>query len=105
MLAQADKVVRSHGYAVGNVDATIVAQEPKLAPHIAAMRQAVASTLAVEVERVSIKATTSDGMGFTGRGEGIAAFADSVARVDDNDPAADSAGRSKRCVTFRICDP
>jgi 2-C-methyl-D-erythritol 2,4-cyclodiphosphate synthase len=75
MLARAHEVVRSHGYAVGNVDTTIVVQEPRLAPHVAAMRQAIASALGVGVERVSVKATTSDGMGFTGRGEGIAAFA------------------------------
>lgn len=75
MLAHTNDVVRSQGYAVGTIDATIVAQEPKLAPHIPAMRQAIASALALEVDRVSIKATTSDGMGFTGRGEGIAAFA------------------------------
>jgi 2-C-methyl-D-erythritol 2,4-cyclodiphosphate synthase len=75
MLARAGEVVRSHGHAVGNIDASIVAQEPKLAPYIPAMRQAIASTLGIEVERVSVKATTSDRMGFTGRGEGIAAFA------------------------------
>jgi 2-C-methyl-D-erythritol 2,4-cyclodiphosphate synthase len=58
-----------------NVDLTIVAQAPKLAPHIAAMRACVANDLGCPVARVNIKATTSERMGFTGRGEGIAAFA------------------------------
>jgi 2-C-methyl-D-erythritol 2,4-cyclodiphosphate synthase len=75
MLVRANDVVRSQGYSIGNVDTTVVAQEPRLAPHVVAMRQAIASAIGVEVERVSVKATTSDGMGFTGRGEGIAAFA------------------------------
>lgn len=60
---------------VANVDITIVAQEPKLAPHIDAMRYNLAKDLRVDPARVSVKATTSEGMGFTGRGEGIAAFA------------------------------
>jgi 2-C-methyl-D-erythritol 2,4-cyclodiphosphate synthase len=60
---------------VANVDLTIVAQEPKLAPHIAAMRDNLAKDLRIDPARVSVKATTSEGMGFTGRGEGIAAFA------------------------------
>lgn len=75
MLARAGEVMRSNGHVVGNIDATIVAEEPKLAPFVPAMRQAIASALGIEVGRVSIKATTSDRMGFTGRGEGIAAFA------------------------------
>ena len=75
LLERAYEVVRAHGFAVVNIDCTIVAQAPKLAPHIQAMRQAIAAALAVEVPLVSVKATTSDGMGFTGRGEGIAAFA------------------------------
>jgi 2-C-methyl-D-erythritol 2,4-cyclodiphosphate synthase len=75
LLARTNDVIRSSGHNIANIDATVVAQEPKLAPHIQAMRQAIASTLGVEVECISIKATTSDRLGFTGRGEGIAAFA------------------------------
>jgi 2-C-methyl-D-erythritol 2,4-cyclodiphosphate synthase len=74
LLGRAYEVVRAHGYAVVNIDGTVVAQEPRLAPHIQAMRQAIAAALAVDVPQVSVKATTSDGMGFTGRGDGIAAF-------------------------------
>ena len=62
-------------FRVVNVDATVVAQAPKLAPHIAAMRENLARDLGVPVDRVSVKATTEEGLGFTGRGEGIAAQA------------------------------
>jgi 2-C-methyl-D-erythritol 2,4-cyclodiphosphate synthase len=67
--------VRDAGYAVANVDATVVAQEPRLTPHVEAMRQAIAGALELDISLVSVKATTSDGLGFTGRGDGIAAFA------------------------------
>ena len=63
------------GHAVVNADVTIVAQAPKLAPHIDEMRGNLAADLGVDQGRVSVKATTTEGMGFTGRGEGIAAFA------------------------------
>ncbi len=75
LLARAQEIVEAHGYAVVNIDCTVVAQEPKLAPHIHGMCQAIAATLAIEFSQVSVKATTTDSMGFTGHGEGIAAFA------------------------------
>ncbi|MFO1313427.1 MAG: 2-C-methyl-D-erythritol 2,4-cyclodiphosphate synthase [Burkholderiales bacterium] len=68
-------LVRARGYAVGNVDATVVAQAPKLAPHVAAMRGNVASDLGCDLSCVSIKATTTERLGFAGREEGIAAQA------------------------------
>lgn len=67
--------VRAAGWAVGNIDATIIAQAPKMAPHIEQMRQNIASDCAVEVDCIGIKATTTEKLGFTGRGEGIAAQA------------------------------
>jgi len=67
--------VRETGYAVGNIDATIIAQAPKMAPHIAQMRANIAQDCGVAVECVSVKATTTEQLGFTGRGEGIAAQA------------------------------
>jgi len=65
----------SRGFRIGNVDATIVAEEPKLAPHVPAMRANLAADLRCEVGQVSVKATTTERLGFTGRGEGIAALA------------------------------
>ncbi|QSV46788.1 2-C-methyl-D-erythritol 2,4-cyclodiphosphate synthase [Geobacter benzoatilyticus] len=63
------------GYLLGNVDATIVAQRPKLAPFIAEMRANIAKDLDAEPDRVNVKATTTEQLGFAGRGEGIAAYA------------------------------
>lgn len=68
-------LLRSHGFSVGNVDITIIAQEPKMAPHIPAMRANIAADLGIEAGCVSVKATTTEHLGFTGRAEGIAAQA------------------------------
>ena len=67
--------IREEGYALGNLDVTVLCQRPKLAPHIPAMREKLAAACGVEVGHVSIKATTEEGLGFTGSGEGIAAHA------------------------------
>ena len=64
-----------HGWRIGNIDATIIAERPRMGPHIVAMRTHLAAQLHLEIEQVSIKATTTDGLGFTGRGEGIACSA------------------------------
>lgn len=75
LLARALALVREAGYRVGNVDATIIAQTPRLAPHLPAMRRCLAQALGLALEDVSVKATTSEGLGALGRGEGIAALA------------------------------
>jgi 2-C-methyl-D-erythritol 2,4-cyclodiphosphate synthase len=75
LLRHVAALVRTRGYGVGNVDATVIAQAPKLAPFIAAMRDNVAADLGCDVACVSIKATTTERLGFAGRGEGIAAEA------------------------------
>ena len=75
LLSEVVKRLHAAGYRVGNVDATILAQKPKLAPHIDTMREKLAEKLAVDVSRVSVKATTEECLGFTGREEGIAAHA------------------------------
>ena len=64
-----------HEYAISNIDITIVAERPKMAPHIAAMRTHLAEHLHLDIGQVSVKATTTDGLGFTGRQEGIACYA------------------------------
>ncbi len=69
------KKLADNGYRICNVDATVLAERPKLAPHISQMRQNIAAALGIAVDAVSVKATTEEGLGFTGSGEGIAAHA------------------------------
>ena len=75
LLRRVDALVRSHGYAVSNADITIAAQRPKLAPYVVRMRQTLAGILGVDISQVSVKATTTEHLGFTGREEGIAVWA------------------------------
>ena len=75
LLARVGGMVRDGGFALQNLDSTIVAQAPKLSPHIQSMIATIADALEVSSGQVSVKATTTEGMGFTGRGEGIAAYA------------------------------
>lgn len=75
LLDQVMGMLRENGLRVGNVDATILAQRPKLAPYIPQMRANLAARLEVDVNRVNVKATTEEGLGFTGTGEGMAAHA------------------------------
>ncbi len=75
LLAEVVRLVREKGYRVGNVDATIVAQAPKLAPHIEKMAENIARVLGVERDCVNVKATTEERLGFTGSGEGMSAYA------------------------------
>jgi 2-C-methyl-D-erythritol 2,4-cyclodiphosphate synthase len=74
-LESAARLVDARGFSVENVDVTVIAQEPVLAPYIDKMRTALGRCLALETERVSVKAKSTDGLGATGRGEGIAAIA------------------------------
>ncbi|MBQ2065534.1 MAG: 2-C-methyl-D-erythritol 2,4-cyclodiphosphate synthase [Paludibacteraceae bacterium] len=75
LLKRTIDLVRSKGWELSNIDATVCAQEPKLNPHIENMRTCLASVLGVDVDDVSIKATTTEHLGFVGRKEGIAAYA------------------------------
>ena len=75
LLQEVRKIVVTSGWFIGNVDATVVAEKPRLAPYIDEMRKNVAADLKIEVAQVSIKAATTEGLGMTGRGEGIAALA------------------------------
>ncbi len=68
-------MMKERNYKIGNVDLTVIAEKPKMAPHIPMMRQNIAAALETEKENVSVKATTTEKLGFTGRGEGIAAEA------------------------------
>lgn len=75
LLEQVGRLALERGYRLGNIDATIIAQMPKMAPHIQTMRQNIAGALKATVEQVNVKATTEEGLGFSGAGEGIAAHA------------------------------
>lgn len=75
LLAEVVRLVREKGYRVGNVDATIVAQAPKLAPYIEEMTENIARVLGVGKDQVNVKATTEERLGFTGSGEGMSAYA------------------------------
>ena len=75
LLAEVVRLVRAEGYTIGNVDATIVAQAPKLLPYIPRMRENIARLLGVAVGDVNVKATTEERLGFTGSGEGMSAYA------------------------------
>lgn len=75
LLHEVCRVLDEHGYKVGNTDCTVIAQRPKLAPHIYKMRCNLAEAMGVDIDCVSVKATTEEGLGFSGEGLGIAAHA------------------------------
>ncbi len=75
LLEQVNRLIDEKGFAVGNLDCTVIAQRPKLSPYIPEMRENIARCLKIELSRVSIKATTEEHLGFTGEGLGIAAHA------------------------------
>lgn len=75
LLKQIWSIIQAKGYQLGNLDCTIIAQQPKMAPHIDAMRETIASLLAANVSQINVKATTGEKLGFVGREEGIAAQA------------------------------
>lgn len=77
-------LIRDKGYRVGNVDITIIAQAPKMAPHIQSMRECIASDLSVRLDDVNVKATTTEKLGFEGRKEGISVHAVALLLADDN---------------------
>lgn len=75
LLQQAAKRVREAGWRIENIDATVIAEQPKIAPHVSSMCQAIAAACEIAASAVSVKGKTSEKLGFTGRGEGIAALA------------------------------
>ena len=88
LLCKVMALLHDRGWRVGNVDITVIAQKPKLASFVPAMRNKLAGDLRVDETQVNIKATTTEGMGFTGRGEGIAAHAVVLLLARDTAPAA-----------------
>ena len=75
LLEHVGKLLRDNGFVIGNIDATIIAQKPKMAPHILEMRENMAAALNIELNQINVKATTEEGLGFTGTGEGISSQA------------------------------
>ena len=75
LLSKVRELLAAKGFRIGNLDVTVIAQAPKLAPHLAAMEQTLAATLEIDPARINVKATTEEHLGFTGRGEGIACHA------------------------------
>ena len=75
LLSHCGKLVREKGYRINNIDATIVAQRPKMAPHIQTMRENIARALEIEINQVNVKATTEEKLGFTGTEQGISSYA------------------------------
>jgi 2-C-methyl-D-erythritol 2,4-cyclodiphosphate synthase len=71
LMQEVAKMLADAGYKVGNIDATIIAQRPKMAPHIGKMRERIADILGIDISRINVKATTEEGLGFTGEGLGI----------------------------------
>jgi 2-C-methyl-D-erythritol 2,4-cyclodiphosphate synthase len=82
LLARSYAAVRELGWELGNADCVLVGEEPRLAPHRTEMRERLAAALGVDELRVAVRATTTDGLGFTGRGEGLAAHAVALLRRD-----------------------
>lgn len=103
LLKQVGALIEQKLYVIGNIDATIIAQRPKMAPHIEKMRENVAEALGIEKDQINIKATTEEGLGFTGSGEGISSQAiaalDTIAnysyKVEPEE--ADTCGNCKGC--------
>ncbi len=99
LLAHVGELIQQQGYVVGNIDATIVAQKPKLRPYIGQMEQNIANVLAIAKEQVNVKATTEEGLGFSGRQEGISAQAvcSLAGLYEASAPAYDSERKCEGC--------
>lgn len=75
LLKKVGELLKNQGYSIGNIDAVVIAQKPKMAPYVSLMRKNMADALGIAVECISVKATTEEGLGFTGKGEGISSQA------------------------------
>ena len=103
LLSEVSELISGNGYVVSNIDATIIAQAPKMRPYIDTMRENVAKTLGISIEQVNIKATTEEHLGFTGREEGIAAEAVCLLEslFEASRPVYDSGGGCAGCPASR----
>ncbi len=102
LLEHVGRLIEEQLYVIGNIDATIIAQRPKMAPYIEQMRENVARALQLEIGQVNIKATTEEGLGFTGSGEGISSQA--VACLDTIENCSYAVGAEEgRCAACKGC--
>ena len=103
LLAHVAGLLREHGYEVGNIDATIIAQKPKMAPHIPQMRKNMAEALGITESKINVKATTEEGLGFTGEGLGISASAVCLLSEIQNYVGADVLMEDRGCAGCGGC--
>lgn len=107
LLAEVHKMLDKRSYIIGNVDATIIAQKPKMAPHLPEMKENIADVLEIDSGRINIKATTEEGLGFTGNGEGIACQAivllETVDNYDYRNPISGFTGKTDCMETSQKC--
>ena len=98
LLGQVEKLLAEHGYVIGNIDATVIAQRPKLRPYIEEMEKRMAEALQIDVSQINIKATTEEGLGFTGKEEGISAQAVALIEsfYESSMPVPDCSGCPRR---------
>lgn len=101
LLDKVGALLLEHGFLVENIDATIIAQAPKLRPYMDAMGENIAKVLGLDVDHVNVKATTEEGLGFTGRGEGISAQAVCLLTSPFDLTAGQAAGSCEGCVGCR----
>lgn len=97
LLQEVGTILEAKGYVIENIDATIIAQRPKMLPHIEQMRENIAEALKLECDQVNVKATTEEGLGFTGSGEGISAQAVCIIEQYKNYSSVDVSGGSQSC--------
>ncbi len=103
LLEHVGKLIDEKLYVIGNIDATIIAQRPKMAPHIEKMRENVAEALHIDVDQINIKATTEEGLGFTGSGEGISSQAIACLETVANYSYAVGEGDERDCAGCGGC--
>lgn len=103
LLEHVGQLIEDKLYVIGNIDATIIAQRPKMAPHIEKMRENVAQALHIDIDQINIKATTEEGLGFTGSGEGISSQAVACLDTIANYSYAVGADEERECTGCGEC--
>ena len=104
LLQHVGKLLDEHLYVIENIDATIIAQRPKMLPHIEMMRKNIAEALKIEVDQVNVKATTEEGLGFTGNGDGISSQAIcAIEKITNLASYKVADSEEKNCVDCRGC--